>query len=186
MSSRTVRLELESLDSAPPRWLVRVAWAAFAVTVPSAVWRVLMIVGLMPGTAELRVFELGDDHTVNYVYVFGLSVVQLAAALLTVGLVRPWGTIFLGRRVPRWPVIGVATAGGLAVTWLFTVSLPGQIATGHRPDAGHVSGLPLVVMFACYSPIVLWGPLELWATYGYWRYTSRRSSHRSTKVRADR
>ena len=150
------------------------AWAAFAVTVPSAVWRVLMIVGAMPGTGELRSFELGDDHAVGYVFVFGLSAVQLAAAYATVGLVRPWGTTVIGRAVPRWPVIALATAGGLAVTWLFTIAMVTQIVAGQRPDAGHVSGIPLVVMVACYAPIVLWGPLELCATYGYWRYTSGR------------
>ncbi|MDJ0392425.1 hypothetical protein QMK17_03640 [Rhodococcus sp. G-MC3] len=162
------------------------AWAAFAVTVPSAVWRVLMIVGAMPGTGELRNFELGDDHVLAYVYVFGLSVVQLAAAFATVGLVRPWGTTIFGRVVPRWPVIAVATMGGLAVTWLFTISMSTQIATGHRPDAGHVSGIPLVVMVICYAPIVLWGPLELWATYGYWRYTSGRTSQAPATVSVDR
>ncbi|GGF44150.1 hypothetical protein GCM10007298_44900 [Williamsia phyllosphaerae] len=129
----------------------------------------LMIVGLMPGTAELREFELADDHLVGYAYVFGLSVVQLATSFLTVGLASRWGVELMNRRVPRLPVIMVATLGGLAVTWLFTVSMTTQILTGHRPDAGHTHGTALVLMVACYAPIVLWGPLELLATYGYWR-----------------
>lgn len=152
-----------------PLWARRLSWAAFWVTVPSAVWRVLMIVGLMPGTAGLREFELADDAVVGYVYVFGLSIVQLGAAFLTVGLVQPWGEVFLGRRVPRVPVVAAGILGGLAVTWLFTISMVTQVLTGHRPDAGHVHGVPLAVMVACYLPIVFWGPLELAATYAFWR-----------------
>lgn len=76
-----------------------------------------MIVGLMPGTQDVRQFELGGDATQGYVYVFALSVVQLATAFLTVGLVRPWGEHFLGRRVPLVPVVIIATLGGLAVIW---------------------------------------------------------------------
>lgn len=152
----------------PQRWVVVAAWGAFLATVPSAVWRVLMIVGLMPGTEDLRTFELADDAVLGYAYVFGLSIVQLAAGFLTIGLVRPWGERFLGRGVPLTPVVIIATLGGLAVVWLFDVSLLSAIAAGQRPDDGRVSGLPLAVMVACYAPVFLWGPLELVATAGYW------------------
>ncbi len=151
----------------PARWAVLVAWSAFFATVPSAVWRVLMIVGLMPGTADLRQFELAGDASLAYAYVFTLSIVQLTAGFLTVGLVRPWGERFLGRRVPLVPVCIVATLGGLAVVWLFNISMVGQLLAGARPDAGLLSGLPLAVMVACYTPILLWGPLELLAVVGY-------------------
>ncbi|WP_143690446.1 hypothetical protein [Williamsia sterculiae] len=151
-----------------PRWLLPVAWATFWVTVPSAVWRVLMITGCLPGTESLRDYELGDEHLVNYAYVFGLSVVQLGTSYLTVGLASPWGRRWRGHDIPVVPVIVVATLGGLAVTYLFTISMTSQVLTGSRPDQGHVSGLALWVMSACYLPIVAWGPLELIATYGYW------------------
>lgn len=143
------------------------AWGAFLVTVPSAVWRVLMIVGLMPGTTNLRQFELAGDAPMAYGYVVTLSIVQLTAGFLTVGLIRPWGERFLGRRVPLVPVLIVATLGGLAVAWLFDISMVGALLTGQRPDAGLVSGVPLAVMVACYAPILVWGPLELLATAGY-------------------
>jgi hypothetical protein len=151
----------------PGRWTVLAAWGAFLVTVPSAVWRVLMIVGLMPGTKDLRQFELAGDASLAYGYVATLSIVQLTAGFLTVGLIRPWGERFLGRRVPLVPVLVVATLGGLAVVWLFDISMVGALVTGRRPDAGLVSGVPLAVMVACYAPILLWGPLELLATAGY-------------------
>ena len=143
-----------------------------------------MIVGLMPGTAELRAFELADDHVAGYAYVFGLSVVQLTASFLTVGLASRWGVELMNRRVPRLPVIMVATLGGVAVTWLFTISMATQVLTGHRPDAGHVHGAAAVVMIACYAPIVLWGPLELLATYGYWQ--RRRTNLPAPQLRRQR
>ena len=126
-----------------------------------------MIVGLMPGTEELRRYELAGNASLGYTYVFGLSIVQLTAGFLTVGLVRPWGEQVLGRRVPLVPVVLVATLGGLAVVWLFDVSLVGALVAGQRPDAGLVSGVPLAVLLTSYAPILLWGPLELLATLGY-------------------
>jgi len=122
----------------------------------------------MPGTADLREFELAGNATLGYTYVFGLSIVQVGAGFLTVGLVRPWGEHFLGRRIPFAPVVVVATLGGLAVVYLFDVSMVHALLAGQRPDGGRVSGVPLAVMIACYAPIMLWGPLELLATYGYW------------------
>lgn len=83
-----------------PSWLRLCAYAAFAAVLPSALWRVLMIVGLIPGTGELRRFELADNPTLGYAYVVALSIVQLATGYLAVGLVRPWGERLRGRRVP--------------------------------------------------------------------------------------
>ncbi|MBJ7287276.1 MAG: hypothetical protein JHC79_00025 [Williamsia sp.] len=138
----------------------------------------------MPGTAELRAFELADDHLVGYAYVFGLSIVQLTTSFLTVGLASRWGVVLMNRPVPRLPVIVVAALGGLAVTWLFTISMATQVLTGHRPDAGHTHGTALVVMVACYAPIVLWGPLKLLATYGYWQ--RRRTTLPAPQLRSQR
>ncbi|MDO4685451.1 MAG: hypothetical protein Q4A92_02800 [Corynebacterium sp.] len=47
-----------------------------------------VMVGLIPGTAELRDFELAGNPALGYTYVVGLSVVQLATGYLAVGLVR--------------------------------------------------------------------------------------------------
>ena len=134
-----------------------------------------MILGLLPGTEQLREFELAGDPASGYVYVFALSGVQLIAGFLAIGLVRPWGERFLGRRVHLAPVLVVATLGGLAVTWLFTIWMTTQVLAGRRPDNGLVSGIPLSIMVACYAPMLLWGPLELLATAGYWK---RRAAYR--------
>lgn len=151
-----------------PSWLVLCAWGAFAAVVPSAVWRVAMIVGLVPGTASLRAFELAGNPALGYAYVFGLSAFQLAFGYLTVGLVRPWGEHLFGRTIPTGLPVALGVLGGLAVTWLFNISMVSAIAHGQRPDAGHVSGWPLVVMVWCYLPILLWGPLVLASVAGYW------------------
>lgn len=152
-----------------PRWVVLCAWGAFLATIPSAVWRVAMIVGLVPGTADLREFELAGNPALGYGYVVALSVVQLTAGWMAVGLVRPWGERFAGRRVPVWPVVAAGVLGGLAVCYLFDVAMLTALLSGRRPDAGLVRGGPLAVMVACYVPIFFWGPLVLAATAGYAR-----------------
>lgn len=162
------------------RWALLAAWGAFLATVPSALWRVLMIVGLLPGTAKLREFELAGDPVQGYVDVFALSGVQLIAGFLSIGLVRPWGERFLGRTILLAPVLAVAILGGLAVTWLFTITTIAQFSAGLRPDNALVSGIPLAIMVACYVPILFWGPLELVATAGYWK---RRAGYRDAEQR---
>lgn len=181
MPTRTPRLKLQ-------RWAELAAWGAFLATIPSAIWRVLMILGLLPGTEDLREFELAGDASLAYAYVFSLSIVQISAGFLAVGLVRPWGERVFGRRVPLTPALIFAVLGGLAVIWLFDVSLTAALLTGHRPDDGRVSGAPLVLMVTCYAPIMLWGPLELVATVGYWlrRRETRHPTNRRRASRADR
>lgn len=118
----------------------------------------------MPGTADLR-----SAHAADHGYVWALTVVQLATGFLAVGLVRPWGDRVRGVEVPRWLPIGLGALGGVAVTFLFTVSSVVGLAQGHRPDQGLVHGWALVVMVLCYAPTVLWGPLELAAVVAYAR-----------------
>lgn len=132
-----------------------------------------MITGVMPRTDALRRFELSPDPVSGCVYVFGLSIVQLGTGFLAVGLARPWGERFLGRRIPLTPPVVAGLAGGLVVTWLFDVWMVTQLASGARPDHGLVTGFPLVVMVACYLPIFFWGPLTITATLGYWWRRSR-------------
>ena len=142
------------------------AYAAFAVTIPSAVWRVLMVEGWLPGTDALRAAELA---TAGRGYVYALSIAQLFFGFLAVGLVRPWGERIAGIAVNRWLVFLLAATGALAVTGLFTVSMPMALLDGQRPDQGLVTGPALWLMSACYAPIVLWGPLLLVAAIGHLR-----------------
>jgi len=152
----------------PQRWAVIVAWAAFLCTLPSAVWRLLMLNGVLPGTADLQRLHAGEEG-----YVWGLSIVQVLTGVLALGLVQGWGERVGGIRINRWVPVVLGTLGGLAVTWLFTISMTTQILTGHRPDQYTVHDGPLALMMACYLPILLWGPLLLAAVAGYWRRRRR-------------
>lgn len=140
------------------------AWGAFASTVPSAIWRLLMIMGLLPGTSDLRA-----AHAEDQAYVWCLSLVQLTAGFLAVGLVRPWGERIRGRRIPHWIPIAAGVIGGCAVTYLFTIATVVGLAGGSRPDQGLVQGSALVVMVLCYAPTLFWGPLELVAVFAFIR-----------------
>lgn len=150
------------MDPPPQRWAVVAAWGALLSAVPSALWRLLMIAGLMPGTADLRAL-----HADEVGYVVGLSVAQLVAGVLVVGLVRPWGERLLGVPVPRWFPVVMGALGALAMTWLFTIDLPSKLLSGVRPDQDTVHGVHLAVMIAAYVPIFAFGPLALVAVVGY-------------------
>lgn len=133
------------------RWARLAAWGSFWCAIPSAVWRLLTIQDLLPGTSAFQAAHAGDHG-----YVWTLSVAQVLIAVLTIGLVQPWGERFAGVPVPRWFPVVVGTVGGLA---LFAVS---------------------------YLPTVLWGPLELVAVAGYAkrRYGSQASAAGRVAVHA--
>lgn len=177
MYSRTEILKPSDVQPAwsrPPSLMAHIAaWGAFAVTVPSAVWRVLMIMGFLPGTADLRMAHAGDE-----LYVWGLSLVQLAAGFLAIGLIRPWGERIGGLKIPHWIPIGFGIIGGCAVTYLFTIASLVGLASGSRPDQGLVHGDALVIMVLCYAPIIFWGPLELVAVFAFIRRVNG-AAHRS-------
>ena len=163
-AARSPGTDRPSTASRPQRWEQVAAWAAFACTVPSAVWRLLMLVGALPGTGELRALHADEPG-----YVVGLSVVQVLCGWLVVGLVRPWGERLACIDIPRWLPVILGTLGGLLVTWLFTVTLTGQLLGGARPDQYTVHGSALALMVAACLPILLWGPLTLTAVVGYSR-----------------
>ncbi|WP_017539630.1 hypothetical protein [Nocardiopsis halophila] len=96
------------------------------------------------------------------VYVVGLSVVAEALALLTLGLIQPWG-----ERLPRWvPFVGgrrirpgpavAASLTGAALVALYNV---GYVHTALKNPAGSPTGADLWLMHACYAPMLLWPPL---------------------------
>lgn len=176
---------MTSEDAVPerPGWLILSAWCAFLCTVPSAVWRVAMIMGWLPGTSELRDRELGQGTISGYLYVYALSIVQLGFGFLTVGLVRPWGERIRSWRIPRIIPTLLGLLGGLAATWIFNIAMVSAIAFGLRPDGGTLSGWPLVIMVWCYLPLLLWGPLAMLSACGYWR---ARRPPRSVPSRAAR
>ncbi len=151
-AARSPGTDRPSTARCPQRWEQVAAWRAFACTVPSAVWRLLMLAGALPGTGELHALHADEPG-----YVVGLSVVQILCGWLVVGLVRPWGERLASIDIPRWLPVILGTLGGLLVTWLFTVTLTGQLLGGARPDQYTVHGSALALMVAAYLPILLWG-----------------------------
>lgn len=126
-----------------PYILVRATWLT--------PWPVLLPDG---GDLGLRVFGLG------------LGAAALGGSILTIGLIRPWGTRFPrhlpmigGRPVP----VAAAVAPGLTVALLVTVagrSTIQMVAT--HPDAG-AGILDLVLV-----PFPIWGPALAIATAAYY------------------
>jgi hypothetical protein len=147
-----------------------------ALTVlPSGVWRVVLGCGVTLGFARA---DLQADGIPGWgtVMVVGLTVLTEALALLTLGLVKPWGEIVPGwvpglggRRVPPAAAVVPATLGGVMLTFIWVFALAG-VFTGRLDEITGAGWRAL--MIACYLPALLWGPLLLWVT---WHYHRRRS-----------
>lgn len=99
-----------------------------------------------------------------------LSVGVEGAALLTLGLVRPWGEV-----VPRWiPVLGgrrvpVAAAvvpAGLGVVFCLVAWTP-FLAWWQLPHPD-LTPVGVTLIGILYLPLVAWGPLLGAVTYSYW------------------
>ncbi len=162
----------------PPRWARRAAALTVLTTVPSGLWRVALAVGLPVGVDEDYRREMYGFAGRGTAYVLGLTLLLVGLALLTLGLVRPWGEVvprwvpFVGgRRIPRLAVLIPAGAGALALTllWVSVFSNVGDIFRIYG-----LEGAERVVLVACYAPLLLWGPLLAAVTVSYARRTRRR------------
>ena len=148
-----------------PRWALWVAHAVPLCVLPSGLWRLAMSVGIPVGFSDAVLRENYDLPGWGAVYTIGLAVALECLALLTLGLVYPWGEV-----VPRWiPFIGgksvprmaaVIPAGiGAALISMITFS---QLSMWDRVDS---TSLPL--MGPSYAPILAWGPLLAVVTVAY-------------------
>lgn len=160
-----------------PRWARRAAVLAVLVTLPSEIWRILMAVGVPVGVSEGVLAARFGFPGWGTMYVFGLSLVEVGLASLTLGLVRPWGEV-----APRWiPVIGgkrvrplaavvPAAVGAFLLTLLWVVMLSnfGMIA-----EEFGLEGPAEAVVLACYTPLLAWGPLLGAVTVSYYRRRRR-------------
>jgi hypothetical protein len=130
--------------TAAPRWAVIAAHAAAITPLPSAVWRLLLVFGFSAGYTDRGLVDL-DIGNGGWFYLLLLSVLTELAALLTLGLVQPWGQV-----VPR----GVPVLGGRAIA-----AKPVVIAAG-------VGAVALIVLW---TPLVAWGPLLAAVTVSFAR-----------------
>ena len=159
---------------AAPRWAVLAAHGAALSVLPSGLWRAALAVGVPVGfSGELAAtFDAPDPLLTPYA--LGLSLVAEALALLTLGLVRPWG-----ERLPGWvprlggrrvPTAAAVTAAGLGAAAVTAATVTGALAWSDPENMGDPDapqGLAGLVMTACYAPLLAWGPLLAAVTVAY-------------------
>jgi hypothetical protein len=171
------------------RWIKVAAYAVPLCVLPSALWRLWALAdGPPPGCRQAT--QAWEPY-----YITGLSVVSFGAALLTIGLVRPWGEV-----VPRWiplvggrtiPVRAAITAAGLGTTFIFGVYayallnpiLNFRVAPDLPGCPSPLEGPGAWVAVASYAPLLAWGPLLVVVTIAYYR---RRTHTTTVPSRTDR
>jgi hypothetical protein len=155
----------------PPRWAVVAAHLVPALVLPSSLWRIPVALGFPMGlTQDGASVAVPAGEAASIV---GLSIVSEAVALLTLGLVQPWGErvpvwipLAGGHRVPPAAAIAPATAGAAALLFIWGFAVRNYLVL----DAFTFSHAGWeVLMAACYLPLLLWAPLLGAVTYAYYR-----------------
>ncbi|MGW2307125.1 hypothetical protein [Actinomadura luteofluorescens] len=156
-----------AITSAPPamrhapRWAHLAAHAITLLALPSGVWRLGLALGFPLGYTEEGYRTVCPPGFWGPAYLVLLAVLSEGAALLALGLVRPWGEVvprwvpFAGGRtipplaalIPAWAGVAV-----LAVLWTPLAAWWSMPADDMTP-AGHTA-----VGFL-YLPLVAWAPL---------------------------
>lgn len=153
----------------PPRWAVRAAHLTALVVLPSGLWRIALVLGHPAGYTEagFEPFATADAK----VWMLALSVAGELVALLTIGLVRPWGETVPhwipwigGRRVRPMAAVVPAALGAAALTLIWgTVPLWWTYPHEEMTATGNL------VVGILYQPLFLWGPLMAAVTFSYHR-----------------
>lgn len=154
----------------PPRWARVAAHAAALTPLPSALWRLSLVLGFSGGYTEQGLVNLNVSG-LGWISLVVLSVLTEVLALLTLGLVQPWGDAFPrwvpylgGRSIAPKPVVVAASAGALVLTVLWAQLL----FWWHIPHPDMASTGANLVGFL-YLPLVAWGPLLALVTVSYAR-----------------
>ncbi|MEU6595155.1 hypothetical protein ABZ923_39165 [Streptomyces sp. NPDC046881] len=157
------------IDALPgvPRWAVLAAHTVPLVTLPSGLWRIAQVAGV-------PVAEQSGRNGREAVVAVSLTLLTEALALLTLGLVRPWGEVaprwlpFIGGRPVRTlaaavpALLGAAVLGAVAV-WFTCTQATGLIGRVTQTPAQHV------LLVVCYAPLLAWAPLLAATTLAYYR-----------------
>lgn len=151
------------------------------VLLPSGLWRILLGCGVSMGFSRATLEAQGFPGR-GTVMVVLLTLATELLALLSLGLVRPWGEVVPAwvpwlrcRRIPPVPVVVAAATGGVLLTAIWAFALRG-VFTGGLEEV-HGRGWHTLVV-ACYLPAILWGPLLLLVTWLYYRRRTRTGSPR--------
>jgi len=177
VTSRTLSADrVAGTDVRPPvprRHVVAAHVTAWSVA-PAGVWRILLGAGAAMGF-ERGHLEASQMPGWGTLYVLFLSVLTEALALLSLGLVRPWGEVvpswipvLRGRRIATAAVVVPATLGGLALIPLWTYTVVGLFSVEEISGGGWRA-----LMIGCYLPTLLWGPLLLWLSVAYYLRRTR-------------
>jgi len=165
-------------------WITAAAWAVPLCILPSALWRLTVIVNGAPAEGACR-----DTYTPAW-YLISLSAGSMALGLLTVGLVRPWGEVFPrwlpwigGRRGPAKPVTIIALTGATILSLLVGYAVVGEVNSffdwysppTFAPAFGAPDDLNCTIddldpsFLWWYTPLVAWPPLLFLVTFNYRR-----------------
>ena len=157
------------------RWTKAAAYAVPLCVLPSALWRLWALAdGLPPGCRQVT--QAWEPY-----YITGLSVASFGAALLTIGLVRPWGEVIprwiplVGcRAIPVWAAVTAASVGATLIFGVYAYALLNPVL--HFRVAPDIPGCPSPlegpgawVAVASYAPLLAWGPLLVVVTVAYYR-----------------
>ncbi|MYS82034.1 hypothetical protein GTZ85_17920 [Streptomyces sp. SID5474] len=157
-----------------PRWAVVTARAIPFVLLPQCLWRLPYAFDFKMGMIDPNSPAMPPWYWA-VPYVFGLSVLTEALALLAFGLVRPWGEvapawlpIIGGKRIPPLAAIIPATIGGLVLTAVWGSALLAWLHVPGLHALGYSNGWWELLAKVCIIPATLWGPMLLALTYAYY------------------
>lgn len=169
--------EVRSTERPVPRWAEIVAHAIPLLALPVCIWRLPIGFGFRMG---MDVPPAPQPLWVTIPYVFALSLLSEAFALLCSGLVRWWGEtvpawvpVFRGRRIPPFLVIVPAALAGLFFTALSVDWLLCMFKIAGFSDVPYTNGWWALLAGTVSGLFTLWGPLVLALTYGYYRRRCR-------------
>ena len=173
--------------SAPaPRWARRVALAVVVCVLPSALWRMSVVVTGPWCDPELSTFEKKwPSSPLEQPYLVFLSLLQVSAGLAAFGLVERWGEV-----APRWvPFVGgktlsvraVVTAAAIGTAMLFLIEGYGILNSIFEFRPPHEepscvmpkSGARVTLLKVLYAPLLVWPALMAVLTVAYWRRRTR-------------
>ncbi|MFG3283315.1 hypothetical protein [Streptomyces sp. NPDC048111] len=153
-----------------PRWAHRAAAAVLWASLPSAVWRLAVVLGVPLGLATSEYASMLIPGW-GYLILPLLCAAQEGLAYLTLGLVRAWGEVWPrwipvvhGRRIPVTAAVVPAALGSVACT-LYGVLF---VWTTLHADLD-ITPWGARLMTLCYIPLLAWGPLLAVVTVHYYR-----------------
>lgn len=169
-------------DPAPgtPLWARTAAHVISLVTLPAALWRVGIIVGVPWGYDRAWIERSRLDTLDGAVYLLGLSVASELFALTAYALVQRWGEVtppwvwpWHGRAIPPWLPVACGVLGGILLTAMWTVGTLWVVLSGTPFDAQMQLGVATTVQLVAYAPMAVWGPLLLILSLHYARRRMR-------------